>query len=41
MITKGLSVREAATRLKIGKTVLYEALRAEPPSSNAADPYHR
>jgi len=27
MIAKGLTVREAATRLKIGKTALYEALR--------------
>ena len=28
IIGKGLTVREAATRLKIGKTALYEALRA-------------
>ena len=28
MIGKGLTVREAATRLKVGKTALYEALRA-------------
>ena len=27
IISKGLTVREAATRLKIGKTALYEALR--------------
>lgn len=27
MVTKGLTVREAATRLKIGKTALYEAIR--------------
>ncbi len=27
MITKGLTVREAATRLKVGKTALYAALR--------------
>jgi DNA invertase Pin-like site-specific DNA recombinase len=27
MIAKGLTVREAATRLKVGKTALYEALR--------------
>jgi len=27
MIEKGLTVREAATRLKVGKTALYEALR--------------
>ena len=29
MVAKGLTVREAATRLKIGKTALYEALRAQ------------
>jgi DNA invertase Pin-like site-specific DNA recombinase len=28
MIAKGLTVREAATRLKVGKTALYEALRS-------------
>jgi DNA invertase Pin-like site-specific DNA recombinase len=27
MVAKGLTVREAAIRLKIGKTALYEALR--------------
>jgi hypothetical protein len=27
MIGKGLTVREAALRLKVGKTALYEALR--------------
>ena len=27
MMARGLTVREAATRLKIGKTALYEALR--------------
>ncbi|MGH7068818.1 MAG: hypothetical protein ACREFO_02225 [Acetobacteraceae bacterium] len=27
MIAKGLTVREAATRVKVGKTALYEALR--------------
>jgi DNA invertase Pin-like site-specific DNA recombinase len=27
IISKGLTVREAATRLKVGKTALYEALR--------------
>ena len=27
MIGKGLTVREIATRLKVGKTALYEALR--------------
>ncbi len=30
MVGKGLSVREIATRLKVGKTALYEALKAEP-----------
>lgn len=30
MAGKGLTVREIATRLKVGKTALYEALRAEP-----------
>ena len=29
-IAKGLTVREAATRVKVGKTELYEAIRAEP-----------
>jgi DNA invertase Pin-like site-specific DNA recombinase len=28
MIAKGLTVRETATRLKVGKTALYEALRS-------------
>jgi hypothetical protein len=28
IISKGLTVREAAVRLKVGKTALYEALRA-------------
>jgi DNA invertase Pin-like site-specific DNA recombinase len=28
MVAKGLTVREAAIRLKVGKTALYEALRA-------------
>lgn len=27
MVTKGLTVREAASRLKVGKTALYDALR--------------
>ena len=31
LITKGLSVREAANRLKIGKTALYAALRQTSP----------
>jgi DNA invertase Pin-like site-specific DNA recombinase len=30
LLAKGLTVREAATRLKIGKTALYEALNPEP-----------
>ena len=30
MIARGLTVREAAARLKIGKTALYAALRAAP-----------
>jgi len=30
MIGNGLTVREIATRLKVGKTALYEALKAEP-----------
>ena len=30
MIATGLTVRETATRLKIGKTALYEALRGGP-----------
>ena len=29
MIAKGLTVREAATRLRVGKTALYEALRPD------------
>ena len=29
MVGKGLTVREIATRLKVGKTALYEALRAK------------
>lgn len=30
MIAKGLTVREAATRLRVGKTALYEVLRLGP-----------
>jgi len=30
MISKGLTIREVAVRLKVGKTALYEALRAKP-----------
>lgn len=33
MIAKGLTVREAATRLKIGKTALYAALREAAPQN--------
>ena len=29
-IAKGLTVREAATRVKVGKTALYQALRVDP-----------
>lgn len=29
MVGTGLTVREIATRLRVGKTALYEALRAE------------
>jgi DNA invertase Pin-like site-specific DNA recombinase len=32
MMAKGLTVREAATRLKIGKTALYAALRENAPA---------
>ena len=34
MIAKGLTVREAATRLKVGKTALYDALRADATKSD-------
>jgi len=30
MIAKGLTVREAASRLRVGKTALYQALRIGP-----------
>ena len=30
MVGKGLTVREIETRLKVGKTALYEALKVEP-----------
>lgn len=36
MVGKGLTVREIATRLKVGKTALYEALRAEPSRPHTA-----
>jgi hypothetical protein len=29
MVAQALTVREAATRLKVGKTALYEALRGQ------------
>ena len=32
LVAKGLTVREVASRLKIGKTALYEALNPKPPS---------
>ena len=32
LVAKGLTVREVASRLKIGKTALYEALIPKPPS---------
>jgi DNA invertase Pin-like site-specific DNA recombinase len=36
MVGNGLTVRAIATRLKVGKTALYEALRAESGRSHAA-----
>jgi hypothetical protein len=38
MVAKGLTVREAATRLKIGKTALYAAFRicADPAAQSQA-----
>jgi transposase len=36
MLGKGLTVREIATRLKVGKTALYQALGANPGLSPAA-----
>ncbi len=30
LIEKGLTVREAAARIKVGKTALYEAIRSDP-----------
>ena len=42
MVAKGLTVREAATRLKIGKTALYEAFRAcTDPAAGAQAGTHR
>ena len=29
LIKKGLTVREAAARIKVGKTALYEAIKSE------------
>lgn len=37
LLGRGLTVREAATRLRIGKTALYEALRAVAPRRAEAD----
>ena len=34
-IARGLTVREAAMRVKVGKTALYEALKMEPARSHA------
>lgn len=36
LMAKGLTVREAAIRLKIGKTPLYEALRPDMVETNPA-----
>jgi DNA invertase Pin-like site-specific DNA recombinase len=36
LVAKGLSVREAALRLRVGKTALYEALRADLPRPKSA-----
>jgi DNA invertase Pin-like site-specific DNA recombinase len=36
MIAKGLTVREAATRLRVGKPALYESLRLRRARSSAA-----
>jgi DNA invertase Pin-like site-specific DNA recombinase len=36
IIAKGLTVREAATRLKVGKTALYEALRVASAQAGAS-----
>ena len=30
LIERGLTVREAAARIKVGKTALYDALKSEP-----------
>jgi hypothetical protein len=35
MVAKGLTVREAAIRLKVGKTALYEALRTDTAAINS------
>ena len=37
-LAAGLNVREAAARVKIGKTALYEALRAEKATTSAVKP---
>lgn len=36
MVTKGLTIREAATRLKVGKTALYEAFAAPDAGAGSA-----
>jgi DNA invertase Pin-like site-specific DNA recombinase len=38
LIAQGLNVREAAARLKVGKTALYRALAAEQVGAPAAEP---
>jgi hypothetical protein len=40
MIARGLTVREAAARLKIGKTALYSTLR-EAPEDNPMAPHRQ
>lgn len=37
LIASGLTVREAAVRIEVSKTVLYDALRANTPASNGGD----
>ncbi|KAB2788635.1 recombinase family protein, partial [Brucella anthropi] len=37
-LAAGLNVREAAARVKIGKTALYEALKAEKATTSTVKP---
>ncbi|RWC94748.1 MAG: recombinase family protein, partial [Mesorhizobium sp.] len=37
-LAAGLNVREAAARVKIGKTALYEALKAEKSAASTVKP---